>query len=181
VTLPQSLATGTYNIVAVVDSTGAVAGDTNLANNTVTSSGTIAVAQGLGDLSGSTFGTSTLPTALASGAALKGSISVVVENVGNLALPAGQLVTIQLVAYDMTTDLPTTLVTTGDLSVSALAATNGKKTFSVPVDFATGLSSDDYQYQAIITPVNNLTEFTAPSGYPVFRNASGNPLDLTVS
>jgi hypothetical protein len=181
VTLPQSLATGAYNLMAVVDSSDAVTGDTHRANNTVTTLGTIAVTQGFANLGTSSFGTSTLPTSTTAGHALTGSVSVTLKNTGNLALPIGQLVTIQLVAYDTTnpSNAPITLATTGSLSASALAA-GTTRAFSVAVNLPGGLPSDSYQIEAIITPVNNAAEFTAAT-YTVIDNALGNPLLIAVS
>jgi hypothetical protein len=181
VTLPQSLATGAYNLTAIVDSSDAVTGDTHRANNTVTTPGAIAVTQGFANLGTSSFGTSTLPASTTAGHALTGSVSVTLKNTGNLALPIGQLVTIQLVAYDTTnpSNAPITLATTGSLSASGLAA-GTTRAFSVAVNLPGGLPSDSYQIEAIITPVNNAAEFTAAT-YTVIDNTLGNPLLITVT
>ena len=182
VSLPQSLATGTYNIVAVADSSDLVTSDTNRTNNKVTSSGTIVVTQGVANLTGSTFGTLwTLPTTLAAGKALKGYASVVLKNTGNLALPAGQLVNIVIVAHDMTnTNNPDiTLATLTNQSVSAVAA-GGTRQFNPYINWAAGLPADTYQFRAVITPTNNLAEFSAGSGYPVLTNTLGGTLGITV-
>ena len=159
VSLPIGLAAGTYNIVAVVDSSNLVTGDTDRANNTATTSGTIAVTYGYTDLAG-VFGTTwTLLSSMVAGKALTGSASVVVSNLGNVALPTGQLVNIQVVAHDTTNTAnpDITLATLSNQSVSALAA-GGTKQFSASVNKTAGLPADIYQILANVTPVQALTE-----------------------
>ena len=159
VTLPMGLAAGTYNIVAVADSSDLVAADTNRANNTVTSSGTMAVTMGYVDLTGALGTTWTLPSSVIAGKALTGSVSVVVKNSGNVALPTGQTVNVVFVAHDTTnTNNPDiTLVTLSGQSVTALAA-GGTKTFTGTVSRTAGIAADNYQILANIAPVQALTE-----------------------
>jgi uncharacterized repeat protein (TIGR03803 family) len=181
VTLPQSLVTGTYNLVAVVDSSDQVIGDTNRANNTATSSGTIAVTQGFSDLSASKLGASTLLSSVPASTPIRGSVSVTVRNSGNLALPAGQNVAIQLEAYDTThpTNAPVALAVTDLLPVSSLAV-GATRSFTVTVNRSAGLPADTYQIVAFIVPAGNLPQFTAGI-YAILTNAVGNPLFITVT
>ncbi len=109
-----------------------------------------------------TFGPSwswTLPSSAKAGKALSGSVSVVVSNSGNVALPTGQTVNIQFVAQDMTNpgNPSVTLLALSNQSVSALAA-GGTKTFSGSVSLSAGLLADTYQIVANIVPVQPLTE-----------------------
>ena len=176
VTLPFGLVGGTYNIVAKVDTTDVVTGDTNPANNTVMSATTIAVAQGLVNLSASTLGISTLPASLASGALLKGTVSVTMKNTGTVAMPAGQSATIQLVAYDAATDTYVPLGTL-DSTLTAALAVNATKLFTVKVNLPAGLAAGNYQLEATITPDSNMADFTAGL-YTVLLNALGKTLNI---
>ena len=180
VTLPAGLAAGTYNLVAVADSSNLVA-ESNEGNNTVTSAGTIAVTYGFVDLSG-VFGTLwTLPSTAKAGKALTGYASVVVKNGGNVALPTGQNVNIVIVAHDTTnTNNPDVILATlANQSVSALAA-GATKQFSAYISRAAGLTADTYQIQAVIAPVQPLTE-SDPGNNVVLLNGLGNPMDIVVS
>jgi hypothetical protein len=179
VTLPIGLTSGTYNIVAKVDSTGAVTGDTNRANNTVTSAGTIAVTHGLVDLSASKFGTSTLHMSLAAGAPLTGTVSVTMKNTGTVAMPAGLSGTIQLVAHNTTTDTDVPLGTL-DGTLTVALAVNATKAFTVKVNLPAGLAAGTYQIEATITPDISLADFAAGL-YTVLTNALGKTLTITAS
>jgi len=179
VTLPIGLTTGTYNIVAKVDTTGAVTGDTDPANNTVTSAGTIAVTHGLVNLAASTLGTSTLHTSIAAGALLKGTVSVTMKNTGTVAMPIGLSGTIDLVAYNAGTDTTVSLGTIDGVLTAALAV-NGTKAFTVNVNLLTGLVAGSYQIEATITPDSNLANFTAGT-YTVLLNALSKAINITVS
>jgi len=179
VLLPPGMPAGAYNLVATVDSTHTMTTDPNWANNTTALSPTqMNVTTGYVDLSG-TFGTSTLPSTIAAGAALTGTVPVILKNTGKVALEPDQTVTIQLVAVDTLTSVRTTLATSGSLSVGALAA-NGTKTFSVLADLLAGLTADGYTVQAIVTPVNHTAEFGG-AFYTVLQNALKHTLNITVS
>ncbi len=177
VTLPIGLTSGAYNIVAKVDSTGAVTGDTNRANNTVTSAGTIAVTHGLVNLSASTLGTSTLPASPTAGALLKGTVSVTMKNTGTVAMPIGLSGTIQLVAHNTTTSVDVPLGTIDGVLTAALAV-NATKAFTVNVNLPAGLTAGTYQIEATITPDSSLADFTAGL-YTVLTNALGKTLTIT--
>jgi hypothetical protein len=179
VTLPFGLAGGTYNIVAKVDSSDLVAGDTNAANNSVTSPDTIAVTRGLVDLTASKFGTSTLPTSIAHGALLKGAVSVTLKNTGAVALPIGQSATIELVAHNTVTSVDVPLGTL-DGTLTAALAVNATKAFTVNVNLPAGLVAGSYVIEATITPDGNLANFTAGT-YSVLLNALGKTLNIAVS
>jgi len=116
---------------------------------------------------------------IAAGAALTGTVPVILKNTGKVALEPDQTVTIQLVAVDTLTSVRTTLATSGSLSVGALAA-NGTKTFSVLADLLAGLTADGYTVQAIVTPVNHTAEFGG-AFYTVLQNALKHTLNITVS
>jgi hypothetical protein len=178
VTLRPGMPSGAYNLQAVVDTTDVVTDDTNLADNTFATLGTMQVIAGFVDLPG-TFGTSKLPLAIAAGQALTGSVSVTLKNTGKVALPAGQLADIQLVAVTDHSATPLTPLTGMSVSVSALAA-NGTKAFSIPVSATGGLAAGVYQIEAVITPTNNLTEFGSAT-YTVLQNSLTHTLNITVS
>ena len=158
VSRPAGLPADTYQIVAAITPVQALT-ESSTADNWATSpTKTIAVAPAVMNLAG-TFGTTwTLPSSIVAGKSLTGSVSVVVSNLGNVALPTGQTVTIQFVAED-TTNPGTgyTLLTLSNVSVSALAA-KGTKTFSGTVSLPAGLPADNYQIVANIVPDQALTE-----------------------
>jgi hypothetical protein len=179
VALPFGLVGGTYNIVANVDTTDVVTGDTNPANNTVTSATAIVVAQGMVNLSASTLGTSTLHTSLAAGALLKGTVSVTMKNTGTVAMPAGQSATIQLFAHNTATDTDVPLGTL-DGALTAALAVKATKAFTVSVNLPAGLAAGTYQIEATIAPDSHLADFTAGL-YSVLVNSLGKALTITVS
>jgi hypothetical protein len=134
-----------------------------------------------------TFGApgSPLPSSVIANALLSGNVSVVVRNLGNVALPSGQQINIQFVARDLTNPANPDIVlaTLVNQSVSALAA-NGSKTFTASVSRPAGLPADTYQILAVITPVQPLIELstsdnvvTSPTktitAAPAFRNLAG--------
>ena len=158
VTLPPGLAAGTYNLTATADSSNKVA-ESNETNNAGTSAEAMTVIFGFVDLAG-VFGTAwTLPSATVENIRLRGTTSVVVKNLGDVPLPTGQRVNIQLVAHDTTNaaNPDITLATLNNQLVSALAA-GGSKQFSVPVNLPAGLPSDGYGILANIAPIQALTE-----------------------
>jgi flagellum-specific peptidoglycan hydrolase FlgJ len=170
-----------YEIEATIAPVQALA-ESNTNNNTATTPAhTVTSTAPFVDLSG-VFGTTwTLPATIAAGKALTGYASVVVKNGGNVALPAGQNVNIVIVAHDTTnTNNPDiTLITLANQSVSALAA-GGTKQFNAYVNRPAGLTADNYQIEATITPVQALTESNT-SNNTVLLNTLGNPLGITVS
>jgi hypothetical protein len=156
VTLPAGLATGTYSLVAVADSSHTLT-EPNLFNNTAVSSGTISVTRGFVGLAGMLGTLWTLPSAIVSGHATRGHTSIVVNNIGNLAMPAGQRVNIEMIAHDTTTNVDIPLMTLSNQSVSRLAA-GRSAIFRLCVNMPTGLPAGTYQIEAIVTPVGDLVE-----------------------
>jgi hypothetical protein len=110
-----------------------------------------------------TLGTTwTLPAQTVTGRPLTGKVSVVVSNLGNVPLPKGQKVNIQILAHDTTNPAnpanpDITLAALANRSVSSLAA-NGATTFTASVSRPAGLPLDSYDILAKVTPVQALTE-----------------------
>jgi hypothetical protein len=133
------------------------------------------------DLAG-VFGTTwTLPATVRPGARLAGNVSVVVSNLGNVALPVGQQVTIQFVAHNTTNPAApdVTLVTLTNQSVTALAA-GASRTFTVAVNRGSGLPAGTYQVLATIVPVPALAESNVANNQ-VLVNAVGAGHTITVA
>ncbi len=161
VSRPAGLAADTYQVLANILPVQPPTGTSSVVGSVTSPTKTITATPAFVDLAG-TFGPTwswTLPSSIVAGQSLKGSISVVVSNLGNVALPTGQTVNIQFVAEDTTTpsNPAITLATLSNQSVSALAA-GGTKTFSGTVSLSTGLPADSYQIVATISPVQALTE-----------------------
>jgi hypothetical protein len=156
-TLPEGMATGEYSLVAEVDSGNAV-DESDDANNEAVS-GPVNVVAGARDLSATlgTFGS--LPVSVVVGRRLAGSMSVVVQNVGNLQLSATQKVTVQIYARDTTTpDNPDILLQTlANQWVGNLRA-GASVTLYAQVNLAAGLPADDYQIVATVTPTPAMAE-----------------------
>jgi hypothetical protein len=151
VTLPAGYTPGTYQIVAAVN-----AGATVVENNYVT--GTPAAnnaVTGRVDLQGTLA--STLPTLVVGGAPLNGKVTVTLANGGNVALPANQQVTIQIVAHDTVSNTDVVLTTTAPLAVGSLKP-GTTKSFTVDVAAAAGVPNGSYQIRAVVTPVQALAE-----------------------
>ena len=157
INLRGGLPANTYNIVANISAVGSLTEDTS--NNRVSErpisnlSTSIVSASRFVNMSG-VFGTTwTLLPAVVNDAPLKGTASVVIQNLGNTALATGQKVNIELAASGSTT-IP--LASLNGLSVSGLAA-GGSRQFSIPVNLLTGLPTDTYSFVATITPTPTLS------------------------
>jgi len=122
-------------------------------------SNTVTLAAPFVDITGKLGTTWTLPATGVAGEPLSGRVSVVVSNLGNVALPSGQQVTIQFIARNLTNPAnpDVLLATLANQSVSALAA-NGALTFSTTVNLLAGLPASTYQILANIVPVQPLAE-----------------------
>ena len=156
-TLPAGLATGTYHLVATVDSSNSVTSDPNRANNTVTSSGatgTTAVTKGYVDLTGA-FGTATkLPATDISGDGKSISVPVVVKNLGNVAAPSGQKIDIQIDAFDGTTTTPIKTLTARSISALGVGAS---ATLTATLTLPAGLATGTYHLVATVDRSNSVT------------------------
>jgi hypothetical protein len=171
VTLPPGMNPGAYNLEVVEDVLNVVTDDSNPANNTFTSSGTlgtITVSEGHVALAG-VFGTGTAWTltpspVVADTTKLKGAIPVVLSNTGDVAFPTGQLVNITVEARDTTnpTNAPITLATLKNQSVSKLKVGGLSPVTCRPTVAAnTLLPADTYQIWEDISPVQALPGVSA--------------------
>jgi hypothetical protein len=151
------LATGNYTILATLTPVQAMNEISTANNNVTTPAKAITVAPAYVDLTG-VFGTSyTLPASAVSGATIKGTVAVNVQNLGNVALPSGQTVTVTLIAKNTDTSDETTLGS-ATANVSALAA-SGSRLTSIAVNSA-GLATGTYTILARLTPVQALNEIS---------------------
>jgi hypothetical protein len=159
INLPLGLPADTYEVQAIVTPVQAMT-ETRTDNDTATTPAHTITSTGASmDLAG-TFGTTwTLPSSYLSGRPLTGIASVVVSNLGSASLPAGQRVTIQLVAHDTTDPAKGNIVlaTLSNQSVNGLGP-GRSTTFYVNVNLHDGLSPDTYQVQAILTPSPALSQ-----------------------
>jgi hypothetical protein len=165
VNLPGGLPADDYEIVATVTPVQALT-EVSTANNTATltalgATRAVHVIPPTVDLAGNIGATWTLPSAVNAGAPIKGTISIVVRNLGNVALPAVQQIYIPVVAHDTTNpgnpDILLNAMPLQVFSVGGLAA-GGSKTVSVNLNWAGGLAADSYQIVATIAPVQALTQ-----------------------
>jgi hypothetical protein len=135
-----------------------------MADNAVTATAgrntkTINIVPTVVDLAGELGTTWTLPSSVWAGHALGGTVSIVVKNLGNRALPIGQQVDIQFLARDLThpANPDITLTTSSNQSVSGLVA-GGTRTFNAVISRPAGLPGDQYEILANIVPVQSLIE-----------------------
>jgi FKBP-type peptidyl-prolyl cis-trans isomerase len=175
VTVPDSLSTGNYQMMVLLNSNAAI-DDTNSSNNTATSTQTVLFTQGYHNLLTS-VDSSTLPMSITAGQALAGSVNVVVGNAGNLTLPAGQKLTLTIIARS-DSDSDVTLKTSV-ISVSRLAPGKALR-FTVSGLSATALSTGSYQLLAEVTPVQTLTE-TSTDDNLALLTSDGGSLTLAVA
>jgi hypothetical protein len=175
VTVPGTVATGTYQPFVTINDNSAVP-DINSSNNSFLGSQVLDVVQGSVNIAG-TLGTSTFPDTLDTGQSLSGTLKVIVANSGTLPLPRGQTATIQVIARpDSGSDV---MLGSSIVSISSLAA-GGSKTFSVRTLSVLGLSAGHYTLIASITPVQTLDE-SSTSDNLATTTGSGGTLELTVS
>ncbi len=167
-TLPVGLVAGTYELVAVFNPSQSIV-ESGYTNNTVTTTQTINVTQGLADLTGTLVST-TFPPTVVSNATLNSSVTLLVTNQGNVPLPANQQVTVQIFAHDTNTNQDTLLTTSAPLSVASLKSGASDK-FTILVKNTTGLPTDTYVLEAQINPVQALAESNTDNNLVAF-NAS---------
>lgn len=175
VPVPQTVTTGNYQLLVKVNENGAV-GETNSSNNSALSSQVVSVTQGQFNVDGQ-LSASTLPTTLTAGQALPGTLSVLVRNTGTLTLPPGQKFTLQVLAHpDTGADVPLGMTT---LTLSSWAPSK-TQVFSIKNLQGTSLTAGHYVIEALLTPVQALTE-SSTSDNLVTTLSAGGTVDLTVS
>ena len=153
--LPASLAAGKYVLVAVINGKHGVK-ETLSTNDTATGTQVVSVEPVTTNLSGDLVST-TLPTTVVSHRAVNGSLVVNLRNAGNQKMPAGQQITLKVVAHNTSTGVDTTLTVSPALSISNMPGHTAQQ-FTVAVSHTAGLPAGSYQYEAIITPVQHLAE-----------------------
>jgi hypothetical protein len=117
-TVPASVASGSYQLVLKMNTMGALT-ETDLTNNTVVSSQILTIAQPQYNLTPAIAG-STLPATARAGSKLSGSVTVTVVNNSNMSLKGGQKATVQLFARNNDTNA-LTLLGSASVSLSKLA------------------------------------------------------------
>jgi hypothetical protein len=175
-TLPLGLATGSYTLVAEIDSSQKVT-ELNENNNEVVSASSIAVARGYLDLSG-VFGTTsvTLPVTVQAGQTLSGYLPLLVSNTGNLKLPSNQYVYVNVVAVNDATLDETNLLVSAKFSVANLLGTTTLKPhISMPLNLDPG----SYHLKAYLMPAPALAE-ADPGNDTVLVDALGQLRAITV-
>lgn len=156
----QGLPAGTYQIVAeIVPSPALVELSTD--DNWVTSPArTVTVAPAIVNLAAA-FGVrhAMLPSSVVAGKAFHGILPVTITNEGNVPLPPGQQVDIQVMVQDLANPGAPNIVlgVTLGRSVRDLPA-GGSRTFSILVNRPEGLPAGNYQVLACISPVQDLEE-----------------------
>jgi len=175
VTVPGTILTGSYKLLAKINENAAVS-ETNLLNDSVLSSQIVNVTQGFFNVDG-VLSTSTFPTTIATVLPLSGKLSVLVRNVGNLTLPAGQKFTLQVLAHpDVGADIvigSSTITLSSWVPLKTALLTVATKSF-------TGLTAGHYELQALLTPVLPLTE-SSTTDNRVTANGLGGDVELTVT
>jgi hypothetical protein len=175
VTVPGTVATGTYQPFVTINDNSAVP-DINSSNNSFLGAQVLDVVQGSVNIVG-TLGASTFPDTLETGQSLSGTLRVTVTNAGTLPLPRGQTATIQVMARpDTGTDV---MLGSSIVSISSLAA-GGSRTFRVRTLSVPGLSTGHYTLIASITPVQTLNE-SSTSDNLATTTGSGGTIELTVN
>jgi FKBP-type peptidyl-prolyl cis-trans isomerase len=175
-TIPASVVAGTYELVAVVNANAAVS-ETNTANDSAATTQTFTLAAGFYDLTGALV-SSKLPTTVVANQPVKGSLSLSIQNAGNIVLPKGQGVTVTVIAHNLTTNTDNILLTTHE-SLSAFKA-GLAHTFNVPINDAAGLATGTYQYEATIAPSPALAESNTDNN-DLLTTAGGTAFEVTVN
>jgi hypothetical protein len=177
VTLPMGLAANDYQLVAQLTPHNVTESDTT--NDSAITSRSLHVARGFVDLAG-TFSSVLLGAHITSGQRIAGSVRVSVTNLGRVALPAVQSVTLTLKARpsggDGSTDIQ--LAQTLSLPVSRLAA-GASRLLTIAVNDLAGLSPGTYTLVATINPVQPLTEESTANNV-VTQTAAGVMPTITV-
>jgi hypothetical protein len=175
VTVPGTIATGTYEPYITINEDSAVT-EQNASNNTLLGAQVLNVEQGVFNLGGSLVA-STFPATTTVGTDLTGRLNVSVSNTGSLTIPAGQTVVIQVIAHPDTGD--DVVLGSSTVTLSGLAPGRAK-TFSVPTTLVGGLTSGHYILEASITPVQALNESSTADNL-LTTTLTGSAIDLTVT
>lgn len=172
-TLLAGFAAGTYTFHAVLNEDADIT-ETNNTNNAVTTVQAAAVTMGFYDLSGFIAST-TIPAAVVDNTAINKSISVTIQNLGNIAIPttnpSNQSVILTVTAVPDVGD-PVTLYTSPSESIAGLAA--GKtKTFGLTIKDLAGLPDGNYTLEVQITPTPAMNEVNTANNL-ITTNGAGN-------
>jgi hypothetical protein len=153
VTVPVTVPTGSYQLLVKVNENAAVA-ETSFSNNSMLSSQVVSVTEGVLNVNGK-IASSTYPSDLLVSTTLAGKLNVIVRNAGNLTLPAGQKFVLQVLAHSATgTD---TRVGAATITLSSWVP-GRTASFAVSASLIGGLPAGDYTLQALLAPVQPLTE-----------------------
>jgi len=170
--LPPGMATGDYFLAARADSADEI-DERDEANNQAVCDEAIGVTHGFVDLAG-WFGNITVPSSVIAGRRFSGYVPVTVTNLGNVPLPSGQRVDIQVSAQLIGGGPARPLEEMSNRSVSRLAGNGGTRTFWVYVSQEEGLPAGTYDIVAEIVPVEPLSEEdTQPGNNTVTKDADG--------
>jgi hypothetical protein len=179
VKLPAGLDTGQYSFSVQLTSlaTPVLTGDTGA----VSATGTLLLTSGpkFVDLGGALTATSLIQASVPAGAALNGTLSVKVENLGNSSLPLGQSMTLQVIAHNTDTDTDTPLMLVPLKESASLWASGQTLTYVLTFHDAAGLAADQYDLEVQITPTPTLNESNTAND-TVNLTANGDPISVTV-
>ena len=152
--IPIGVSAGQFDAQVSVDLSNVInEGNTN--NNTGTTSQLITIVQGVNGLNGNLVGLTPATPAIAANTAIKGTLKFALQNVGNLALPPGQKLTIQAVAIDTNTMAQTVIGPAGKVSVSGWAV-NHSASLNAIVKQLAGLPAGTYNLGILVTPTPDL-------------------------
>lgn len=172
--VPAAVLPGSYKLLVKINENAAVS-ETNTANDSFLSAQVTNVAAGFNNVDGFLV-SSTFPALALTGVTLKGNLKVQVRNSGNLTLPAGQKFVLQVFAHaDDGTD---TLIGASNINLSSWAPGKSSQ-FTVTTSFIGGLPLGHYLLQALLTPVQALSESSTLDNH-ITTTSLGGTFQLTV-
>jgi hypothetical protein len=160
ITIPLGMESGSYQFIATL--TTVLPSDTGGNNSASTDDAgltPVTISQGVINLTDGIAGT-TIPEHVVEGKLTRGTVSVTVTNLGNIALPKGAKGKIEVAvrpadAVDGSADQ-----VIGTLTGVGLGGLTGGKTFKVPVTLPLLLGTGGYVYVATVTPPAGVSETT---------------------
>ncbi len=175
VLFPAGIPNGLYRTLVNVNDNGAVP-ESNVNNNTVFNGQIFSIAQGFYNITGAQI-SSTVPVFKPANTAISGKVSVQIRSAGNINLPVGQSVYVQVMAHNVTTGTNFIL---GTAVLNTSAWIPGKSaTVAVNANLPTGLPAGSYHIYSYLLPLVAMNETTQADNL-LTTNSLGVPMPITV-
>ncbi len=174
--IPISVTSGIFDMLAKVDNAD-VLHETNTDNNADIPAQQIHIIQGVNSFTGHLVSQTPNFLSIAANTAINGSLKFTLTSSGNLALPAGQQLTLQVVAIDTHTQSQMPLGPVSKVSVAGWSPGRSGN-FAATEKLSFGLAAGTYHLGVIVSPTPALP---GVANFVLSTDGNGDPITLTVT